>query len=66
MPSVVFLTGETTTLTISSSFMDAEGRTHVHDNNRHFKSYRCSEGHRWEENMVHPCWCGFPDGQDND
>lgn len=40
-------------------FEDGCKRRHVHDPNDCMVTYTCSQGHRWDRRVSHPCWCGW-------
>lgn len=59
--SRVFPLGGTRTLMHARPFYDEDGKFHHHDPNTDTQSYRCSEGHEWQESSKGSCWCGWPE-----
>ena len=58
--SRVSVGGGCTTAMYCPPFYDEEGKYHSHDLNTVTTSYSCSNGHRWSESGLTPCWCGWP------
>jgi hypothetical protein len=57
--SKVFPIGSMTTLMSCMPYYDENGEIHHHDRNIITTSYRCSNGHMWEENSKKECpTCG--------
>ena len=42
-------------------FYDEAGNYHHHDRNYVTTSYRCSNGHSFNECKKNSCWCGWPE-----
>lgn len=38
---------------------DLEGGLHKHDPNKHFRDYKCTNGHVFEESFFPTCHCGW-------
>ena len=58
--------GTRATAMIVNVFHDEQGRRHRHDPNTYTTSYRCSQGHVWEERQERPCPvvdCGWNRGE---
>ena len=62
--SRVFARGGSTTAAYYQPFYDEDGKYHHHDGNVRTASFECSNGHRWTEQSMGSCWCGWPDKKD--
>ena len=43
-------------------FYDEAGSRHSHDPNEYRHTYRCSNGHSWQNSFYGVCWCGWRGG----
>jgi hypothetical protein len=55
--SKVYDRGGWATCVHTPKFYDEQGRMHDHDNNIYTHEYECSNGHKFEINETHKCWC---------
>jgi hypothetical protein len=60
LKSTVIPMGSSSTLVCYIPFYDEEGKYHNHDANKVRSSYKCSNGHIWDEVSHGTCWCGWP------
>lgn len=43
------------------SFFDEDGEEHWHNSNTMTMTYRCTQGHTFNETLSYRCWCGWPE-----